>query len=456
MRICILHEYFDPEGLGGAPALLPMLAQRLCTNYTNVTVDVVCSRNVYRGDVQCRHPAFERWEGVNIHRLSTPRSNQPKIKARLLAGAYFTLCAWAKLATLPAFDLLLVATTPPMAPSAAWAIAALKHTPYVYLVHDLFPDVAVALGTLSAEHPITRYAYRAQRAWLQRAACVVAIGRCMQEHIFRNYTVPLERLTVIPNWADAERITPRAKETQFRAAHGLHGFLVLYAGNFGQHQNFDTLLDAAKRLHAAGREDITFLLVGDGAKRDRIAERISHEGITNVRQFPFVTTEMYPDLLASADVSLVTLEPGAEGVGVPSKFYCILASGRPVIAMLGATSEVARVIKEACCGVRVEQHDTDGLVATITDLAQSPSVCERMGRNARAVFEPCYTLDCVTERFYQTFRAVISGEKRPAGQFDHATPSRHAEPMPIQENLIIARDQVTSYSIPEGEDVRAA
>lgn len=424
MRICILHEYFDPDGPGGAPAMLPMLARCLCANYADVTIDVVCSRNVYRGESHRPLPACEHWGGVTVHRLSTPRSNQPKIKARLLAGAYFTFRALVKLATLPAFDLLLVATTPPMVPSAARAIAAVKHTPYVYLVHDLFPDVAVAIGTLSARHPVTRYAFRAQRAWLQQAACVVAIGRCMQEHIIRTYAVPQQRLTVISNWADAEWITPRAKETPFRVTHGLQGFVVLYAGNFGQHQIFDTVLDAAKRLQTMGRNDITFLLVGDGAKRDRIAERIAREGMRNVRQIPFVTTEMYPDLLASADVSLVTLEPGAEGVGVPSKFYSILASGRPVIATLGERSEIARVIEEACCGIRVDQYDTDGLVAAIADLAQSPSVCERMGRNARAVFASCYTLDHVTERFYQTFRAVLAGKECVT------IPSRYAETSP--------------------------
>lgn len=447
MRICILHEYFDPDGPGGAPSMLPMLAQRLCMNYADVTVDVICSRNVYRGDVQDTRPAFETWKGVNVYRLSTPRSNQPNVKTRLLAGAYFTLCAWAKLATLPAYDLLLVATTPPMAPSAARVIAALKHTPYVYLVHDLFPDVAVAIGMLPAEHIITRFAYRAQRTWLQHAACVVAIGRCMQEHLSRTYSVAQERLTVIPNWADGEHITPRKKVTQFRTIHGLRGFVVLYAGNFGQHQNFDILLDAAKRLYAAGRRDITFLLVGDGAKRNQIADRIAREQISNVRQFPFVTTEMYPDLLASADVSLVTLEPGAEGVGVPSKFYSILASGRPVIATLGSTSEIARVIHEADCGVRVEQHDTDGLIAAIVNFAQSPSTCEQMGANARAVFESRFTLNYATERFYQTFCSVLTGKVHTYSGLCHHTTLSHQTESGQEDPILGGPDEVASYHI---------
>ena len=200
---------------------------------------------------------------------------------------------------------------------------------------------------------------------------------------------------------------PRSHETRFRAKHGLHGFVLLYAGNYGLYQNFDTILDAAKKLLKAGRRDITFVLVGDGAKRDHIEQRIADEGIANVRLFPFVNAEDFPDLLASANAALVTLEPGAEAVGVPSKFYCILASGRPVIAIMAPTSEVSRVVEEASCGIRVNQQDTTGLVNAITKLAQSPQMCDTMGKNARNVLESSYTLTHAADRFYQTFRTVM-------------------------------------------------
>lgn len=121
-----------------------------------------------------------------------------------------------------------------------------------------------------------------------------------------------------------------------------------------------------------------------------------------------MTTEDYPDLLASADCSLVTLEPGAEAVGVPSKFYNILASGRPVVAIMHPTSEVARVVDEAWCGQRVDQYDVHGLVNTITGLADAPDTCEQMGRNARAVMESSFTLDAVAERFYRTFQEIVA------------------------------------------------
>ncbi len=408
----MLTEYFNPNGAGGVPSMMPQLAQRIMTRYPDVAVDVITSRNVYRGDANAKRPAFETWQGINVHALPTPRSNQLSVSKRLLAGSLFTAAVFAKLMELPTYDLILSATSPPMIPAAVRAVSLLKGTPYLYLVHDLFPDVGVALGTVPASHPVTRVAQHAQHGWLNHASRVLVIGRCMRDYIHRTYQVPIEQISIIPNWADDQCITPRPKTTKFRAQHGLHGFVVLYSGNFGHYQNFDAILDAAKQLRAMGRDEITFVFVGEGAKWHHIADRIAREHITNARQFPLVPTEDYPDLLASADVSLVTLEPGAEAVGVPSKFYNILASGRPVLATLAPSSEVARVIDESWCGVRVDQGDVPAFVQAVTELADAPETCETMGRNARTVLTSSFTLDHAAERFYQAFTNVLS-EREP-------------------------------------------
>ena len=136
MRICMVTEYFNPDGAGGVPSMLPMLAQRLCARYPDVKVDVVTSRNIYRGETHQRRPAFEHWEGIDAYRLSTPRSNQTSISKRLLAGCYFTASALAKLTALPAYDVILSSTSPPMVPAAAKTISVL----YVVADSDRAPE----------------------------------------------------------------------------------------------------------------------------------------------------------------------------------------------------------------------------------------------------------------------------------------------------------------------------
>ncbi len=403
MKICLISEYFYPDSAGGTPTVLSHLARHLKDNFADVQLDVITSTSLYRGEANSL-VRFENWRGVHISRLQTPKSNRPSTLLRLLAGAAFSGAVLLKLLRRSRPDLLFIVTNPPTLPLAALVYARLKGVPYVYLVHDLYPDVAVALGVLPREHPIARAFHRFQRGWLHGAGRVVVLGRCMRDYLTTNYDVSADKIEVITNWSDAETIRPRDKNTEFRRKNNLTGLVVLYAGGFGQYQNFDCILDAAKLL---GNElPVTWVFVGEGARKADIAARIERDKLANVRLLPFVPDTEFADLLASADVSLVTLEAGAEGLGVPSKFYNILASGRPTVALVAPSCEVARVLEEADCGVRVEQGNAQVLAQTIRDLQSSPAEVERLGVNARRVFEQKYTLPQIAAHFHRVFQEV--------------------------------------------------
>jgi glycosyltransferase involved in cell wall biosynthesis len=240
----------------------------------------------------------------------------------------------------------------------------------------------------------------------------------MREYLGQAYGLPEHRVEVIPIGSDPNEIVPAPRESRFRALHGIQGFVVLYSGNFGRYHDFDTILDAAKALDKKATDNraarVQFVLVGSGAQKSHIAHRIKDEKIGNVRLFDFVSKEDYADLLATADVSLVTLEPGMEGLCVPSKFYSILASGRPAVAAVSPRSEVARVIDEAQCGVHLSQGDAPQLVDILTFLASHPAEVERMGRNARRVLEERYSTQGLARQYHDTFLWVArSRKKRP-------------------------------------------
>jgi len=410
IRIGILTEYFDPGGAGGVAAMMPELAAALKAQDPALDLEVVASRNVYRGGDDA-YPAEQEWHGIRVLRLGTRRSNQPSTARRLLAGLRFSLAARRRLLGRPSYDVLLVGTNPPAGPLAALTLQRKRHTPYVYLIHDLYPDVAIALGALKRDSWLARLSARAQRRWLRSANRVVAIGRCMRDHLATRYGLVPERIEVIPNWSRIERVSRPPGETEFRARNGLSGFVVLYAGNFGHCQDFATLLDAAALL-APTHPDVTFVFVGDGAKRDEIAARVADGTAGHSRLFRFVPSDQFADMMAAADVSLVTLESGAEAIGVPSKFYNILASGRPTVALMAETSEVARVIAEEECGLRVAAGDAAGLSRAVAQLAADPALAAQMGARARDAFERRFTLQHVAAQFLDVFSQVVAESKR--------------------------------------------
>lgn len=223
----------------------------------------------------------------------------------------------------------------------------------------------------------------------------------------------MPKIGVVAIPSNLEMIVPQPKEeTNFRRDNDIEGFLVLYAGNFAQYQDFDTLLDAAKLL--SHRPDITFAFVGDGAKKDYIVSRIERENISNVRMLPFVPESELSDMLGAADVSLVTLERGIEGLAVPSKFYNIMASGRTTVACVPNGSEIAHVIAEADCGVQVGQEDPAALVQVLADLADDPASLERMGQNARRFCEERYGFHRIGQQFHRIFTDVVTQNKNAA------------------------------------------
>ena len=406
MRICIVNEFFYPDSAGGTGTVLSDLVRSLRAMDPELEIDVVTSANLYR-QPKADLAAYEEWNGVRIHRLSTPHPNGLSMPLRLGANLLFCTLALAKLVSLPAYDLVLLGTAPPMVAMGAVFLKKLRGTPFVYIVYDLEPDRSITMKLLSPKHPVAKIFQHGQRRWLRAAAKVVVLGEYMGEHLCRTYGVPAQNIEAIPIGSDPAEIVPGPKASRFRAQHSLSGFLILYSGNFGRYHNFDTVLDAAAQLKDT-HPGISFALVGDGAQKAHISRRVTEERLTNVRLFDFVAKDAYADLLASADVSLVTLEPGMEGLCVPSKFYSILASGRPVVATVSPKSEVARVIDEAQAGVHLEQTATEHLVSALIALMEQPARAEQMGRNARCILEEKYSMSQVARQYHSLLHEAAS------------------------------------------------
>lgn len=410
MRICVLSEYFYPDNIGGTGPVMSGLVRHLKDHYDDLEIDVITSRNLFRGETEA--PMIrEDWDGISIRRVSSPPPAKNSTRRRLLSNLLFTNATLrALMTTRRKYDLVLVVTAPPILPMAARAYRALTGTPYIYLVHDLFLDMALAMNILKDGGRSTRTMRNVQRKWFDQASRVVVLGRCMRDYVAGRYFVSADKMEVIPIPANLQQIRVSSHDTKFRAENNLSGFVVLYAGNFARYQDFDTLLDAASNLR--DRADITFVFVGDGARRPQIEARIAGENLTNVRLLPFVPPEELNDLLASASVSLVTLEKEIAGLAVPSKFYNILASGRPTVAVVNAKSEVGYIVNESQSGVQIDPEDSAALERVIRQLADDPARIERMGHNARAICEERFSREHICDQFYQLFQEVVNDRSR--------------------------------------------
>ncbi|BCM89669.1 hypothetical protein IAD21_01516 [Abditibacteriota bacterium] len=410
-KVGFLCEFFYPDNLGSTGTIISHLARFLHDSFNDVRLSAVTSTHLYRG-VHRPLKRRENWKGIFIRRVHTPHTKQPSTIKRLLAGIQFSLAVFVKLVLGPRLDVVIALTNPPVLPLVALWLQQLRGTKVIYLIHDLYADMSVAMGQASPDSRAIRLSQKLQGYFLRQSDAVVVLGRCMKEHLDTNFTLPSDKVRVIPNWGSIQHPVGR-EESRFRLQHGwTNKFVVLYAGNFGQFHNFDSILDAAQIL-SAKRDDIVFALVGGGAKRDEVEETARRKNLNNVQFFPFVPASELPDLMGSCDVALVTLEPGTEGLAVPCKFYNILAAGRATIALMGEKAETARVIAEEKCGARVDGDDAEGLAQTLESLANNLDSTHAMGRRARNAFERSYTLDFIGNKFHDLIGEVVGGHSLP-------------------------------------------
>ncbi len=417
MHICILNEFFYPDNTGGTGSVLSDLVSSMRKKECNTSIDVITSRFCYRYNEELLN-SYEEWNDIRIFRVDSPKSHKKKTLSRLLINFIFSYLVLMKLLYLnkqKKYDVILVSTAPPVLVGIANIFKMITRIPYIYILYDLDPDRAIVMKVLSPNGLGAKILMFVQNYWLHKSSKVIVLGRCMKDYISQKYKVLIENIEVISVGYNPEDMPLIDKhDAKFRIYNKLNGFLLCYSGNFGRYHDFDTIINAAKKISLINRE-IQFVLVGDGAQRDHIEKRIHDEKIDNVHLFNFLPLVDYPDLLASADASLVTLEPGMEGLCVPSKFYGILSSARPTVGLMSPVCEVARVIQETECGIRIDVHDVEGLVKAILSLANDPIRATEMGLRARQVLEMKYSTDLVAASYLSTLSQVIEKSVKSGG-----------------------------------------
>ena len=280
---------------------------------------------------------------------------------------------------------ILVSYSPPLPLGlSAWLLSRLWHVPWVLQVEDLYPDAAVAAGALRNRRVIAFFAAM-EHFLYQRATHISLIAESFRQNLLGK-GVPSDRITVIPVWADPDVVRPLPKENGFRDQHGLAGkFVVMYAGNLGLTSSLEDVMVAAELLKES--PDIRFVMVGEGVKKAALEEMSRCKGLQNVLFLAYQPREVFPEMLAAADLSLVTLNHASSLSSLPSKTFNIMASARPILAVTPPDSEIAQIVREGRCGINTPSGQPQLLAETILSLRDQAGQLLDMGQNGRSLLE---------------------------------------------------------------------
>jgi colanic acid biosynthesis glycosyl transferase WcaI len=406
MNVLVLCPHFAPDV---APTGEVMTAIAGALAERDHRLHVVTSLPWYR-----HHAVEPEWSGrpwrteatdwgwiTRLHPFPTDKTNIP---ARAVAFAGFTgMAAVTGALTRIRPDVVMVMSPPLPLGLAGWLAAASRGAPFVFNVQDVFPDVAVELGAIRDRRVIA--AASALERFLYRRADAVTV---LSEDLRDNVTAKLaghrpERVRVIPNFVDTDRIRPAERLNAYRTEFGLGArTVVMYAGNVGLSQSLDLVVEAARRL--CDRDDVVFVINGGGSAREALIR--SAAGLPNIVFVDMQPRERLPEVLAAADLHLVPLKRGLARSSVPSKLYSILAAARPVLASVDAGTEVASTVERAGAGLTVPPEDPDAFCDALLRLIDDPAGRAAMGASGRAFVEGWVSPSAVAGAYEALFEEV--------------------------------------------------
>jgi colanic acid biosynthesis glycosyl transferase WcaI len=380
-RILFINQYYWPDHASTAQHLTD-LAESLAEQ--GHEVHVLCSRGGYKPGQPAR-PAQELHNGVTIHRVGATSLGRRSLWKRYADYLSFYALAGVRAWALPRFDLVVTLTTPPLIGLVGTLMRRLRGSSHVCWSMDLHPDASLALGMMSRANPVVRLLAWLGDAVVRSADRVVVLGAYMADRMAAKGVRP-HRLVTIPVWSRRDEIAPLPRVNHpLREALGLgERFVVMYSGNMGLAHSFGEVIAAARRLRH--RDDIVFLFVGDGPRRDEVRRAAEEEGLANIRLLDYVPRERLRESLSLADVHLITMRREMTGIVVPGKLYGAMASGRPALFVGPEHCESADTVREAGCGLTVRLGDVEGVVSAILRLADEPDEGIDMGRRGRAAF----------------------------------------------------------------------
>jgi colanic acid biosynthesis glycosyl transferase WcaI len=324
--------------------------------------------------------SHEAWRGMHVLRCPVYVPRQPNAVTRILHLLSFSLLS-GPVAVAAALwrrpDIVL--TIEPATSCTPWALFAAKAARASSWLHvqDVELGAALRLGLVRAGW-LSRLVSMAYGALLRRFDRVTTLSQRMRAELAQ-FGRALESIEIFPNWVNLARFEgvdpmPMRRELELGPDH----IAVLYAGNLGEKQGVESLLEVARMLR--DEPSVRFIICGAGATRDRIAAQLSnHPNITLLEPQP---DERFVELLHAADIHVMPQRKGMTNFVTPSKLPAMMASGRVIVAQTEPGCPVHDILHTA--GVLVDPENALRTAEAIRALSADPNQRSRLAEHSRA------------------------------------------------------------------------
>jgi colanic acid biosynthesis glycosyl transferase WcaI len=409
LRLAFVEQFYYPEGWGGAELPRDLTVHLARAGFD---VEVICGSDQYAPVDGDPGPNPEE-AGVRVRRVGLALGGDIRRHKLLRQLLFYAGLALRLLLRAPP-DLFVTQTNPPLAVPLVALAAAVWRRPYLIIAMDIYPEVLVAHGAVGRDSPLARV-LTGLFGWAYRSATrVVALGPVMGGRLGLK-GVASDRLVEISNWSTGAPGLVRGESSALAREWGLVGkFVLVYSGNLGIGHEFDTLLQGfAQALRR--NPDLRLVIIGKGSRLEEVRRLSVSLQLGDAVQFAgFVPAARLPESLGLADLAVVTLRPGFEGLIVPSKLLGYLARGVPVL-YVGPDSDVARLVTRFECGYAVANGDAAGVCDSVLDARSDLAALAAKGEAGRVGYEARLSRALGVARYTETIRDCLTDDARRSG-----------------------------------------
>jgi len=407
-KVWVISEVYYPDEQGTA-YFMTRLAEGFVHNFD---VHVLCGYPTVtaRGESALKK---EIYNGVKIERCKGTTFNKDSFILRVVNILTNGLSVFYKsLFKIKSSDIVLVVTGPHILHFLVKLACFLKGIKCILRVDDVYPEALIATGVLNQKSMVAKLLFYMNQILYRSMDQVVVLGRDMKELVMSKINGCGVNVTIIPNWADIDKISPQSKKDNelLKKLNLTKKFVVQCAGNMGRAQGIENMFAAAEMLK--NNTDIHFLFIGGGTKRGWMENKVKKDGLTNVTILDQMPRAEQQDFLNACDIAMASLLPMMTGAGVPSRMYNIMAAGRPIIAIAGHDSELSMVVGEEQIGWVVPPDKPERLAEVILLAQSNPDRLSKMGESARKVAETKYSSQNIILQYKQLLEQVLFNETR--------------------------------------------
>jgi len=356
----------------------------------------------------------ERVDGIETIRVWTYLAANRGTTRRIANYLSLMLTATVAALTVRKPDLV-IATSPQF--FCGWAgvwVAVLRRIPFILEVRDLWPESIVAVGAMRAGRWL-RFLGWLERRMYAAASRIVTVGEGYRDQLTKR-GVAAGRIDIVPNGVDRSLFSDRGDGAALRQKFDLEGaFVCSYIGTIGLGSGLGVVLRAARLLRDEGRDDIAFVLVGDGAIRDALEREALNQGLERVVFTGRQDKRAIPTFLSMTDACLVHLvRRDLFRTVLPSKIFEAAAMKKPII--LGVEGSAARLVREANAGICIEPENAAELAEAVKRLARDRNLARELGQAGFDSIAAAHDYDRIAEKYAAIIERVVSiGNARLSG-----------------------------------------